>query len=300
MDLKIYRYFHQIAKLGTLRKASEKLHIAPSALSRHIKSLEEHHNVILFCRSSKGMELTAVGEIVYQYSERLFNQHRILLNQINDLTSVGQGSISYCAIEGVLSSIILPAVTEFQKNFPCISFHGSIESTDSAYKLVSEGVIDFGIAFEGDYHNDIENIAEFYSDIIIVTDSENSFLKTNIIHFEELAKHPVATLSDSFYTRQILHKIELNEKISLNINMEADQIDFLKRFILKKEYIGIFPEFAVIDELEAGKLRKISYENNDLCNIKTVVIQKKCRFQSNATRMFLDYLINQIKNKLLS
>lgn len=298
MDLKIYRYFHQVAKLGSVREAAETLHISPSALSRHIKVLENHHDVILFCRSSKGMELTDIGEIVFQYAEMLFNQHRVLLNQINDLTNLGQGSISYGSIEGVLTSLILPAITKFQEKYPNVSFRGSIESTDNTFQLVGENAIDFGVAFDGDFRDDVENIAAFFTNIVVVTDSRNKYLNKKDINFKELVGYPIATLSDKFYTRQLLKTIEVNEGQSLNITMESDQIDFLKRAILKKSYIGIFPEFAVISELEEGVFRKIDFLNPRFCNIKTVIIQKKGRFQSSAMRIFLAYLINEIEHKL--
>lgn len=298
MDLKIYRYFYQVAKLGSVREAAEKLHISPSAISRHIKALEQSHDAILFYRSTKGMELTDIGKIIYQYSEMLFNQHRVVLNQINDLKSIGQGSIFYGSIEGVLTSLILPAITKFQEQYPNISFHGSIESTDSTYRLVGENIIDFGIAFEGMEREDVENIASFSTNIIIVTDSKNSILNRDNIKFKELTKYPIATLSDKFYTRQLLQVIEMQEATSLNIKMESDQIDFLKRFVLEKQFLGIFPEFAVIRELETGIFRKIDYQDPRLCNIKTVIIQKRQRFQSYAARVFLKYLMDEIEDKL--
>ena len=63
MDLSQYYYFFEVVQAGSVRKAAEKLFVSPSALSRHIKKIEELHDAILFNRSSKGMELTEVGEL---------------------------------------------------------------------------------------------------------------------------------------------------------------------------------------------------------------------------------------------
>lgn len=62
MDLRQLRYFLIVAELGSLTRASERIPIAQSALSRHVRMLEEELRAQLLIRTGRGVELTEQGE----------------------------------------------------------------------------------------------------------------------------------------------------------------------------------------------------------------------------------------------
>src|SRR3954469_10734762 len=64
MDLRQLTTFVQVADLGSLSKAAERLRIAQPALSRQIRLLEEELKVTLFTRHGRGMVLTPAGELL--------------------------------------------------------------------------------------------------------------------------------------------------------------------------------------------------------------------------------------------
>lgn len=71
-------YFCAIAELGSLRKASEAVHIGQPRLTKVIQELEDSLNVGLVVRSSSGITLTKEGRI-------LLEQSRKILESINEL-----------------------------------------------------------------------------------------------------------------------------------------------------------------------------------------------------------------------
>jgi DNA-binding transcriptional LysR family regulator len=62
MQLRTLRYFQELAHSSSLRKASERLHVAPSAISRQIEQLEHYFGVALLERGPRGISLTIEGE----------------------------------------------------------------------------------------------------------------------------------------------------------------------------------------------------------------------------------------------
>lgn len=58
MDQTALRYFLEVARSGSLSKASERLFVAVSALSRQIAKIEEQMGTPLFERRPRGMVLT--------------------------------------------------------------------------------------------------------------------------------------------------------------------------------------------------------------------------------------------------
>src|SRR5579883_1447414 len=74
MDFTALRYFSETAHLGSVRAASERLHISPSAISRQIAKLEHELRTAMFDRRADGMKLTAAGEILQSKVEAMVRE----------------------------------------------------------------------------------------------------------------------------------------------------------------------------------------------------------------------------------
>lgn len=68
------KYAVEVARVGSLNKASENLYVAMPNVSRSIKELEADLGVTLFERSAKGMTLTPDGEEFIGYAKGILRQ----------------------------------------------------------------------------------------------------------------------------------------------------------------------------------------------------------------------------------
>lgn len=71
MDLNELRIFLAVANEGSVTRAAERLNYVQSNITARIKCLEEHLHVSLFHRRNRGMHLTAEGELLREYAERI-------------------------------------------------------------------------------------------------------------------------------------------------------------------------------------------------------------------------------------
>lgn len=74
MNIMHMRYAVEVAKLGSINRAAEKLLVAQPNLSRSIRELESELNIIIFDRSGKGMSLTPEGERFIGYAKKIIAQ----------------------------------------------------------------------------------------------------------------------------------------------------------------------------------------------------------------------------------
>ena len=72
MNYKHLHYFMQVAKSGSVMRASEQLHLTPQTISGQIQILEEALGSALFAKSGRGLVLTETGRLALGYAEEIF------------------------------------------------------------------------------------------------------------------------------------------------------------------------------------------------------------------------------------
>ncbi len=88
--------FLTIVKHRSMSKAASVLYVTPSALSHSIQSLEDELGTQLFIRNKKGIILTASGEILYQYAQKIDDLATEAVNSVknNSLITIGSNNPS--------------------------------------------------------------------------------------------------------------------------------------------------------------------------------------------------------------
>jgi LysR family transcriptional activator of nhaA len=66
-------YFLTVAQEGSLRRASEVLHVSQPSISAQLKQLEDSLGASLFNRANRRLRLTDTGQTVMEYAEEIFS-----------------------------------------------------------------------------------------------------------------------------------------------------------------------------------------------------------------------------------
>ena len=74
--LNALRAFEAAARLNSVSQAANELHVTHGAVSRQVRSLEEHLGVALFSKEGRGLKLTDAGIRLRDVSAELFNRLR--------------------------------------------------------------------------------------------------------------------------------------------------------------------------------------------------------------------------------
>lgn len=116
LDLGALRSFVTIAEVGSMTRAANRLHKTQSAISMQIKRLEEHLDMTLFERNSKGMAPTASGDLLLRYANQMLSLNDDAWNKMTAPEYEGQISL------GVPVDVITPYIPKvlyaFSRSFP--------------------------------------------------------------------------------------------------------------------------------------------------------------------------------------
>ena len=111
MNVLHMKYAVEVARAGTLSRASETLLIAQPNISRSIKELENYLGITIFERTAKGMVLTPDGEVFINYA-------RDIIKQIEEVEKLYKENITHkqqFSISVPRSSYISEAFVRFTK-----------------------------------------------------------------------------------------------------------------------------------------------------------------------------------------
>lgn len=73
LNFKHLFYFYVIAKEGSIKAASERLHVSQPTISDQLKLIESYLECKLFSRKNRGLFLTQEGTLALEYAEKIFS-----------------------------------------------------------------------------------------------------------------------------------------------------------------------------------------------------------------------------------
>jgi DNA-binding transcriptional LysR family regulator len=159
MELYQLRSFVEVAELGHLTRAADRLHVSQPALSAQIKALEEELELELFERTSSGMTLTAAGKRLVGEAQKLLLAAQSLRNEARTI----KGEVVGVARVGTLSDPKLIRVGELMsaavERYPRIEIQLHHEVTGAAFEKVREGDLDASFYYGKLSHPSVADVA---------------------------------------------------------------------------------------------------------------------------------------------
>jgi len=127
LDATLLRSFQAVAQAASFTKAAERLHLTQSAVSAHVRRLEEQATKPLFVRSTRSVALTPEGEILLGYARAILR-----LNEEASLKLSGvapRAHITIGASDDFMSGWLPGVLCEFQSARPGTSVEIRVANT---------------------------------------------------------------------------------------------------------------------------------------------------------------------------
>ena len=138
------RAFAAAGRLQSLRDAARELRVTASAVSHHVRAVEEWLNTPLFLRSTRQVRLTEAGRQLSDRLNRAFTELNQALEEAKGET--GPSVIRVSALPLFTSAYLIPRLARFEARFPGVSIQ--IETSHRVVDFDSE-VVDVAIRNTG-------------------------------------------------------------------------------------------------------------------------------------------------------
>lgn len=131
------RLFCVVARNRSFAATSRELGISKAVVSKRIALLEGAVQESLFHRTTRNVSLTAQGEIVHQWAQRILEDVDLMGEAISREKAAPSGLLRICSSTGFGRSRLAPALSELARQFPLLEIQ--VELFDRLVDLVDEG-----------------------------------------------------------------------------------------------------------------------------------------------------------------
>jgi LysR family nitrogen assimilation transcriptional regulator len=147
MNLKQLSYFLAVASAGSFTKAAEQIPLAQSALSRHMRMLEEELGTTLLIRTGRGVEPTEQGEFLVSRARSLLEQSEDTKRNLQSWNDNPAGLVRLGMTPTCTLTLASPVLRQLKSRYENVSLQVTEGLSASLSEWMGDGRLDMAIVF---------------------------------------------------------------------------------------------------------------------------------------------------------
>ncbi len=282
--------FHTVARLLSFTKAAETLHMTQPAVTFQIRQLEEYFNTRLFDRTHNRISLTAAGERVYEYADRILSLYSEMNNRVRELT----GDVSGILLIGASTTIaeyVLPALlADFQARHKNVHIRLTVSNSLGVVHMVESNAIDIGIVEAPVGNKNLAVEVCWHDRLVFICPPTHPFAQRESVSVQELADLRFISREEGSGTRGVIGDYLQQNGVQwqdLNHSMEFGSPESVKGAVEAGLGVSIVSRATVAKELKLGTLVALPLEPS-LERPFSFVFQKQ-KFRLRAVEEFMKF-----------
>lgn len=291
------RGFHNVVLYGSLAKAARKMELNQSAISHHIKNLENEYQVTLFLREKNKLILTEAGKMLYKRTEELFELLSVTRSELSPESEFQQGNISISVPHSIAQNFLPALMSRFHKQHPGTSFdlHGG--SSKQIFEDVKRGESHFGIISQSRNFEflgpEMEFLPLFGSRLQLISPQGNPFGLSDECSLRDLGKTPYIALYPDYAVGLIVEDYAVRHNIHLHIIARAFSFNCLLDMVASG--LGV----AIIDTFSAQRTHHCETRSiiDELPMRHYIMVTKRNRYIPPQTKAFQTFLLESCPPK---
>ena len=281
------RYFAEVARIGSIRKAAETLNVSASAIDRQILNAEEMLGVTLFERLPTGLRLTSAGEMLLDAGRSWMKDFGRLQTRLADLRGLRHGHVTIAVIDALSKGFVSDVIRQMRAEYPGISFTVRVlDNVDVAAALTS-GSVDFGIMLNPRVTKDLQVHAHGNVAIGVATLPDHPFAGASGIRFSQCADLPIIAPAEPLALAEQVQALISSTSVDPRVVAASDNIQMIKSLIADGVGIGILSSIDVMSEVAAGELAFTPFTDTILRPLNLALCAMPVRQLSQAANLVL-------------
>ncbi len=233
-DLTLLRSFLEVADTGAITRAAERLFVTQPALSRRLQQLESELGVALFARSTRGVALTAEGQLVEREGRDLVARYERLRESVHAIANLEAGTVRIGGGATAVSFLLPEAIATFQASHPGVLFQVREAGSRDTEEDVAAGRLDLGIVtlpLAREFGADLD-VSPFTTDsITLVASREHPLASRTRVPLSALEGEDIVGFEAPSAIRSLIDGALRAAGVHVNVVMELRSIPAILRMV---------------------------------------------------------------------
>lgn len=245
LDLSDLRAFVSVADLGSFRAAAEALHLSQPALSRRVDKLEQALGFRLFERSTRKVELNAMGRAFLPRARHVLAELESALLGMTDLAERIHGLVTIACIPSAVDNFVAGAARDFHQRFPRIRLRVLDQSAPEILMSVARAEADFGISYLGTQEPDLDFEPLVDEPFVLACRRDHPLAARPQVTWAELAEHACVALAPGSGNRLLIEQGLAGSGARPRWSCEAQHVPAVLSLIEAGVGVGAVPRLAL-------------------------------------------------------
>ena len=295
MHAAVLRYFREVARRGSIRKAAATLNVAASAVNRQLLKLEDEVGTPLFDRLPGRMRLTLAGELLLHHVDDTLAGFDRVRSEIDGLRGMMTGHIAIAAVDSLMIEFLPNVIEGFRPDFPAVTYSVMAVAPGDIPTEVATGRADIGLTFVSAPPPGAQFTTTVLAPIGVVMTARHPLARKRTISFAEARKYPALTQFGPLPMSSDLDPAFSVFRESLQPRMVSNSIHMLKRALNHNMGIAYFTRLGFLREIAEGEIVWRPLASRRINTLKIGVLVPKGRALPFATLKFADRLSADLK-----
>lgn len=257
MNLAWLQTFILIVEKGSLTKAARSLHLTQPAVSKQLNSLEKYYGVPLLYRTSRHLELTDAGKLVYDYSKKILTAVRTSLADVQALDEDLRGELCLGA-STIPGEYLLPAALgRFQELHPQVKVRLEIADSTGVGQLILDNEVEAGVIGVDLQHPNLRQEMLFQDELVVITPYQHHLASKKLITLKDYLSEPLIVREEGSGTRLVIEERLKEMGINpdqLDLRLELGSTEAVINAVAAGLGISLVSHFAVGNRIQTGEL----------------------------------------------
>jgi DNA-binding transcriptional LysR family regulator len=254
MQLEALKVFCDIARYKSFSQAASANRLTQPAASRIVHQLEKRLNVKLIDRSTRPLQLTALGERYYTCCKELVETYFELERSITQNRSPLETTVEVAAIYSVGFLNMTQYTERFATLFAPAKARVEYLRPDLVYRLVREGTADLGLVSFPERARDLTILPWREEAMVLACAPSHRLAQHNPICPALLEGERYVGFSTDLAIHRKVEQFLRKQGVSVRTVQRFDNIELIKKDIEAGEGVALLPEPTLRQEVGAGTL----------------------------------------------
>jgi DNA-binding transcriptional LysR family regulator len=289
MDFDQLETFLAVARLSSFSRAAEQRFRTQPAISAQIRAIEEEVGAKLLDRSGGRVAVTAAGKHFLKYVEEALESRKNVLSALKEMDEVPRGEVVVAANEATCLHVLPEVFAQFKKQYPKVGV--SIRRSEHAKILdaVNFNAVDFGVVSMPVSDKRLSVVPIHREELVIMVPPGHPLAQRKSAMISDVAQFPLL-LPKVGRTRDSLENVFQDRQLEVNVSMELDSVELMKRFVAVNVGIGFIAKSNIVEDVKAGVLCEIAIADAHIRR-ELALVYRKDKVLSRAAQAFIEIAV---------